>query len=245
MFATINIQKIKTMAELVGRFKHNRRIKISKNIKEEYIHTDILDTDNAPELIKNRIKEISDIRSKAGAKKLRSDTVPAVELVLGASHDFFKEKSREYVMEWAQTQMEWAKEYYKDRGKLITYDLHMESEKTPHLHLIFIPENNENDLPTLSAKKFMGNKSEMRRVRTAHSKVNEKYDLKRGKDYYKDGEIPPPNMSLTQLRRKTRQASDDGDDLDLEILESINELKQLKTAIGVAKKTLQNNKKMT
>ena len=84
----------------------------------------------------------------------------------------------------------------------------------------------------------------MRRVRTAHSKVNEKYDLKRGKDYYKDGEIPPPNMSLTQLRRKTRQASDDGDDLDLEILESINELKQLKTAIGVAKKTLQNNKKM-
>ena len=239
-YATFNIQKIKTMSELVGRFKHNRRIKISANIKEEYIHTDILDDADAPTIIKNRIGEINKIRKKQGGRKLRNDAVPAVEIVLGASSNFFEGKKRDEIIEWGQSQIDWAKKYYEGRGKLITYDLHMESEKTPHIHLIFIPEGTKNNLPTMSAKDFMGNKSEMRNVRTSHALANEKYELKRGKDYYKLGEKPPPNDSLKELRRKTQKAYDDGDILDLKILDSITELNQLNELIKTTKNRLKN-----
>jgi hypothetical protein len=109
--------------------------------------------------------------------------------------------------------------------------------------LIFLPENNESDIPTLSAKKFVGNRPEMRKARTSHANANMLYGLERGKDYYGIGEKPPPNKSLNQLRRETTEAEENLDILDLETLEAINGLKKLKTLSGKALNAVQKMEK--
>ena len=213
MFATINIEKIKTDAELEARYKHNRRRgKVSSNIHISQIHRNKHSKPNISEYSKAMFRQVQGNRMKAGANQLRGATVKAVELVLGASPEFFKGKTDDEVIDWGRTQIEWAKDYYKDRGKLLGFDLHLD-EKTPHIHLIFAPIVKKMDkktgkmLETYSAKEFHGYKSAMRQMRTSHAEANEKYGLERGKDYYKEGEKPPEFIdSMKELRRKTAEA---------------------------------------
>ena len=220
-FATINIQKIKTVAELTARFKHNRRLKISKNIRTEFLDKNLHDTENAPQYIKNRYKDINDERVSLGKRKIRKDFIPAVELVIGASGEFFKSLSESEILDWAQENIDWAEEFYKGKGKLITYDFHRD-ERQPHLHLIFMPESTEPDgTVSISAKNFVGNKSNMRSVRTSHAEANAKFGLVRGQDYFKTGAPVPKNLSLNELRRQTVQAKDDLDRIDESISESL------------------------
>jgi len=208
MYATFNIQKIQTLAELNGRHKHNKRIVISSNIIQNKIKDDVYGKNDSYKLIRDRIEMVQDIRSKAGARKMRESTVPAVELVLGASHDFFKDMSREDIKDWAYDNVEWAKEYYKGRGHLVSTDLHF-SETNPHIHLIFAPETKKVDkhtgklLPVYSAKEFHGNKSEMNRARSSQAEAMKIWGLRRGRNYYKEGEKPPSyTKSIKELRRQ-------------------------------------------
>ena len=213
MFATINIQKVKTDAELEARYKHNRRLgTISSNVREEQMNRNKHGKTNVAQVSKTHFQKVQASRMAAGANQLRGSTVKAVELVLGASVEFFENKTDNDVIKWGKTQLDWAKEYYKDKGKLIGFDLHLD-EKTPHIHLIFSPTVKKLDkktgkiLYTYSAKEFVGNKSEMNRMRTSHAEANEKYGLKRGKNYFKEGEKPPEFIdSIKELRRKTAEA---------------------------------------
>ena len=251
-FALINIQKIKTISELTARWKHNRRISKSWNVNHSKSDKNEHQGEDIPTKILNRIKEINSIRKNEGGRKLRNDTVPAVELVLSASHSFFKGKDDNFINEWAQTQIDWAADYYKGRGRIAGWDLHSRDEKTPHLHIIFIPEVTQfnkhagKDLPTLSAWKFEGKKSEMNRARSSHAKANKIYGLKRGANYYKEGRTPPDYRSMDELRRLTKQAVDDLElveslyDVDmLEILdqEQSNQLKKIKDRVKAPEQT--------
>ena len=254
-YATFNIQKIKTISELTARYKHNRRINISSNVKASEIHKNQHQGKDIPAKIQNRMHDINSIRKNEGGRKLRNDTVPAVELVLGASADFFKDtsvKDDNFLDEWAQTKIDWATDYYKGRGRIAGWDLHSRDEKTPHLHIIFIPETiiadkrTGKNLPTLSAKDFMGTKSEMNRARSSHAKANEIYGLKRGRNYYKEGKTPPDYRSMNELKRATSKAVDDLElveglyDIDmLEILDQqqSNQLKRIKKKVRAPEQT--------
>ena len=108
-YATFNIQKIQTTAELAGRYKHNRRIVVNSNVDASRVSQSILGKNNCHSLISGRIKQIQSIRVKAGARKMRANTVVAVELVLGASSSFFEFMSRNDIKDWAQDNVEWAK----------------------------------------------------------------------------------------------------------------------------------------
>ncbi len=209
MFATINIQKIKTDAELEARYRHNRRIgKISANVREEQMARNKHSKKNTSEVSKDTFRKVQASRMAAGANQMRKTTVKAVELVMGASGEYFEGKSDAEVIDWAKTQIEWAKDYYKDRGKLIGTDLHLD-ETTPHIHLIFAPLTKKPDkktgktLYTYSAKEFVGNKSEMNRMRSSHAEANMQYGLERGKNYYQEGEKPPEYVkSIKEFRRQ-------------------------------------------
>ena len=207
-YATFNIQKIQTTAELAARYKHNRRIVVNSNVDASRVSQSILGKNNCHSLISGRIKQIQSIRVKAGARKMRANTVVAVELVLGASSSFFEFMSRNDIKDWAQDNVEWAKRYYKGKGQLVTYDLHLD-ESTPHIHLIFAPETKKVDkhtswlLPVFDAKGFHGNKSEMNRARTSHAEALKHWGLIRGENYYETGEQPPQyTKSVKELRRQ-------------------------------------------
>ena len=88
-YATLQIGKIKTLDDLKHQESHNKRHEIPSNVIPEKMaqneHHDI-DTYNT---IKDRMEEINKERKAEGVRKLRSDAVPAVELIVGASEDFF------------------------------------------------------------------------------------------------------------------------------------------------------------
>jgi hypothetical protein len=177
---------------------------------------------NIAEKSEKCFRQAQAMRTYAGANLLRKNTVPAVELILGASPEFFIGKSKEEIQAWGKTQIDWAKEYYKDRGKFLGFDFHHD-EKTPHIHLIFAPIISKMDkktgkqLDSYSAKEFVGNKSEMNRARTSHAEANEYYGLVRGKNYHETGETPPEYTdSIKQLRRQTKEAKAYLEGLDID-----------------------------
>lgn len=254
-YATYNIERIKTIDDLLYRFEHNRRIHTPKNDVVERQHLNIHHNVNAHDVIKNRLNEINDIRSKAGARRLKKNTTPAIELVLGASIEFFEGKNEDEIKEWAQVQINWAKEHFKDKGKLITYDLHR-SERTPHLHLVFIPEVEKMDkrtgrlLPTMDADSFMGKRKNFYHARDTHSEVNKQFGLQRGINYQDEGKEPAKNKTVQQLRAETDRATKDKARLDIALLEKAKDFKAISSLVGsidkslllaLAKKTKTNN----
>jgi hypothetical protein len=155
-------------------------------------------------------------RKAAGANALRSSTVKVVEIVLGASHEYFNPKFTPETEqeEWRQANLEWAKEYYKGRGIIVDGQVHRD-ERSDHWHIMFVPKTTKLDkktgktLPTFSAKEFMGNKVEMNKARTSHADAMAKFGLRRGRNYFKEGEKPPAYVKdMKQLRRKTASEID-------------------------------------
>ena len=199
------------MAELAGRCSHNYRENISANVKQELVHKNRYSKRRNPlKLFKNTWNKVQGARVSAGARKMRNTTVQAVELVLGASSEFFEGKSQNEIDEWVKLNVAWAGEYYKGRGKIAGFALHMD-EATPHLHILMAPITRKRDKTTgksllvYSAKEFVGNKSEMNRARSSHAEAMQtKYPLERGRNYYKDGETPPDYIrNIKDLRRDT------------------------------------------
>jgi hypothetical protein len=186
---------------------------------------------------------INKIRQDAGVRRLRKNITPAVELVLGASVEFFEGKSEDEIQEWAQVQINWAKEHFKDKGKIITYDLHR-CERTPHLHLIFIPEVEKIDkrtgllLPTMDADSFMGKRKDFRDARDTHAEANKQFNLERGINYQEEGKEPAINKTTQQLRGETARASKDKAKLDIALLEKAKDFKAISSLVGSIDKNL-------
>lgn len=235
-FSTYNIKRIKSADDLLYRFQHNRRIHIPKNANPDRLHLNTHHTTNAHDVIKRRMEDINKERSSAGAKRLKKNTCHAVELVLGASGEFFEGKSQKEINEWAQVQINWAKEHFKDKGKLVTFDLHR-CEKVPHLHLIFIPEVKKIDqytgklLPSMDADSFMGKQYDFRIARDKHAEANSQFGLERGIDYKKEGKKPAKNKTVEQLRAETERAILAKAKIDIALLEKAKDFKAISSLV--------------
>ena len=235
-FATFNIQKVKTIAELYARCHHNYRESTPKNAHGEQSNLNRYNKNRNPagRMVK-RFNEAQDMRVAAGARKMRNTTVRAVEVILGASPEFFEGKSDADILEWSQTQVEWARKYYKGKGNVLGIALHQD-EKTPHVHLLIEPLTHKVDkttginLPIWDAKGLHGNKSEMNKTRTSHARANAlKYQLKRGKNYHELGETPPEyTKDIKTLRREQKELDEAMSNTSLEDLMGwANEVKRL------------------
>ena len=258
-FATFNIQKVKTVSELYARCHHNYRETTPKNVDGERTKLNKYNRlKNPAGKMIERFNEAQDIRAAAGARKMRSTTVRAVELVLGASPEFFKGKSKKDIDEWAKTQIKWAKEYYKGKGLIAGSALHLD-ETTPHLHIMIEPKTMKVDkttgkkLPVWDAFRLVGNKVEMNKARSSHAEANAKYELKRGKNYYELGETPPKyDKDIKQLRREQKQLEQELEGTSLDDLMSwANEVARLipdeveaKEFLSVLEDAQQKNDKM-
>lgn len=241
MFATFNIQKIKTIQELNNRHRHNSRKCINSNedIDESKIHLNISNDIDAYSVVSRRIKEINEIRKEKGTRSLRSDTVPAVEVSLGASSDFWKDASENEKLEWLDTNLKWLNDYYKDSGKIVRWDYHLD-ETNPHIHAIIIPETTDpKGIPTLSAKKLVGNARDMERARTSNATANKVFNLNRGVKWSDRPTERTPSIPLKELKQQTIDKLKDNDLLDDEIQEKLKDLETLGSLTGSGKKDRQ------
>ena len=93
--------------------------------------------------------------AEAGCRT-RSDSVRVVEALVTASPEFFKGKKRAEIKEYFTYALDFIKEHQAEKT-IISAVVHMD-EKTPHMHLCFVPLTEDG---RLSAKDIVGNRKKL------------------------------------------------------------------------------------
>ena len=126
--------------------------------------------------------------AEAGCRT-RSDSVRVVEALVTASPEFFKGKKKSEVKAYFAEALDFIQKY-QSKETIISAVVHMD-EKTPHMHLCFVPLTEDK---RLSAKEIVGNKKKLTEWQDAYWKhMVKKYpDLERGESASKTGRTHIP-----------------------------------------------------
>ena len=127
--------------------------------------------------------------AEAGCRS-RSDSVRVVEALITASPEFFKGKKKSEVKAYFTVALDFIQKH-QSKDTIISAVVHMD-EKTPHMHLCFVPLTEDK---RLSAKEIVGNKKKLTWWQDGFWKhMVKKYpDLERGESASETGRthIPP------------------------------------------------------
>ena len=145
--------------------------------------------------------------AQAGCRT-RKDSVRLVETLITASPEFFQNKSQQEIRAYFERALEFMKTK-QNPDTIISAVVHMD-EKTPHMHLCFVPLTEDG---RLSAKDILGNKKKLTQWQDEYwSYMVKKYpDLERGESASKTGRthIPPRLFKkATRLRRMEQTLRD-------------------------------------
>ena len=126
----------------------------------------------------------------AAGCRTRSDSVRVVEVLVTASPEFFKSKKKAEIKAYFQEALGFIQQHQNPRT-IISAVVHMD-EKTPHMHLCFVPLTKDK---RLSAKEIVGNKKKLTWWQDEFWKhmVGKYPDLERGESASETGRthIPP------------------------------------------------------
>lgn len=136
--------------------------------------------------------------------RTRSDSVRVVETLITASPEFFKGKKRAEIKAFFEHALEFMKQE-QDPKTYISAVVHMD-EKTPHMHLCFVPLTEDG---RLSAKDIMGNKKKLTWWQDEFWKhmVKKFPDLERGESASLTGRDHIPPRVFKEMTRLTKQKS--------------------------------------
>ncbi len=127
--------------------------------------------------------------AEAGCR-MRSDSVRVVEALVTASPEFFKGKKKGEIKAYFTEALNFIREH-QDPKTIISAVVHMD-EKTPHMHLSFVPLTEDE---RLCAKEIVGNKKKLTQWqdRFWEHMVKKYPDLERGESASETGRdhIPP------------------------------------------------------
>lgn len=206
-YAIFRSEPIYTLPDLAQIGSHNKRekkayqsnkeikIELSKN-NIELVPLNVKYVKGFDELTKEYKKEHDErMKTERADRKKRyhemlnsSKNCVADELVMTASHNFFKDMSREQIKEWADTCMDFV---YNDLGykkeQILHATVHLD-EKTPHIHCVVIPlvkkydKRTNTERYTISKKQYIKDKIQLSQLQDLyHKRLTEKgYDLERG-----------------------------------------------------------------
>ena len=118
----------------------------------------------------------------------KSKSVVADELLFTATNNFFKDKDKDFILEWANTCMDFV---YNDLGytkeQILHSTLHLD-EETPHIHCVVVPlvkkldKRTNTERYTISKKQYIKDKIHLSQLQDIYNdRLREKgYDLERG-----------------------------------------------------------------
>ena len=149
-----------------------------------------------------KYRDISSRIIRENGCRVRKDSVTAVEVLITASPEFFEQKSRKEIREF----FDYAVEFMKSKQREDTYIssvVHVD-EKTPHMHLCFVPITSDG---RLSAKEIIGNKKRLTLWQDEFwSYMVKKYpDFERGESANLTGRTHIPPRLFKQAARLNRQ----------------------------------------
>jgi hypothetical protein len=164
------------------------------------------------EIVHNKIHSVEQQR------KIRTDAVYAVEILLTASPEYFRpddpSKYGEYQADklaaWTRATVEWLEREYAD--KIVRAELHLD-EATPHIHAYLVPTDQNGQL---NCKKIFGGRAKMFAFQDSYAAATKHLGLERGvkdaqaehttvKDYYSvvnsaSQELDPNDLQAVQAR---------------------------------------------
>ncbi len=173
----------------------NIKLELTKNnielvpLKEKYIKGFHNLTKEYRKQHEEKQKTERDDRKRSYSEMLnKSKSVVADELLFTATNKFFKDKDKEFILEWANTCMEFV---YNDLGytkeQVLQATLHLD-EATPHIHCVVVPlvkkldKRTNTERYTISKKQFIKDKLHLSQLQDIYNdRLREKgYDLERG-----------------------------------------------------------------
>ena len=183
---------------------HNERT------KEQYASNPDIDTSRSRYNLhlvqpQGRYREEADRMIAAAHCRVRKDSVRVVEALVTASPEFFKGKSHSEVKAYFEYALEFLRSK-QDSQTFISAVVHMD-EKTPHLHLCFVPLTADG---RLCAKEIIGNRKNLVRWQDEfwQHMVKQYPELERGESASQTGrEHIPPRIfkEMTQLTKQKEQ----------------------------------------
>ena len=168
---------------------HNERT------KEKYASNPDVDTSRSKynfHLVKppGKYRAESERQIAAAGCRTRKDSIRMIETLFTASPEFFKGKKKGEIKAYFQEALGFIQEH-QDPKTIISAVVHMD-EKTPHMHLCFVPLTEDG---RLSAKEIVGNKKKLTQWqdRFWEHMVKKYPDLERGESASETGRdhIPP------------------------------------------------------
>lgn len=202
-FAILRTAKIKK-TDVGGMSHHHARTKDTPNANPEQKQDNELLAGKRPELVPELVAQrIANIEERNG-RKTRKDAVAAIEVLMTASPEFFRNKDDKTIKAWAKQSVDWAKEHFGEEN-VVSAVLHMD-ESTPHIHAVVVPETKQHKL---SAKEWLGGREKMQVMQDGYAKKMQGLDLKRGvrgskathmdiKKWYAEG-LPKAKEQLKQI----------------------------------------------
>jgi len=146
MYAILRVEKLKTLANVRGANSHNTRLEDTPNADPS--------KDNMYWGAKDPAQRIQEIW-KANNIRVRKNAVAANEYMIGASPEFWHDKSKSDIKKWAKDVKDFLQEKHGDG--LIQLAVHLD-ETSPHIQAIVTPiYENEKGQMKLSAKHFFDN----------------------------------------------------------------------------------------
>ena len=135
--------------------------------------------------------------------RTRSDSVRLVEALVTATPEFFKGKKKAEINAYFQEALDFIREH-QDQKTIISAVVHMD-EKTPHMHLSFVPLTADG---RLCAKEIVGNKKKLTQWqdRFWEHMVKKYPDLERGESASETGRDHIPPRVFKEMARLTKQA---------------------------------------
>ena len=176
--------------------------------KEQYASNPDIDTSRSKynfHIVKpeGRYYHFIQSRIEQAGCRTRKDSTRFVDTLITASPEFFKGKSPKEIAAYFQR----AADFLIDRvgrENIVSAVVHMD-EKTPHLHLTFVPLTKDN---RLCAKEIIGNRANLTKWQDDfHAYMVEKYpDLERGESASKTGRKHIPTRLFKQAVKLSKQA---------------------------------------
>ena len=209
---------------------HNERT------KEQYASNPDIDTDRSRYNLhlvqpQGRYREEADRMIATAHCRVRKDSVRVVEALVTASPEFFKDKTNREIRAY----FAYALKFLEGRqcpDTFLSAVVHMD-EKTPHLHLTFVPLTKDN---RLCAKEIIGNRANLTKWQDDfHAYMVEKYpDLERGESASKTGRKHIPTRLFKQAVSLSRQAR--AIEATLDGINPLNAGKKKEEALSMLKK---------
>ena len=180
---------------------HNERT------KEQYASNPDIDTNRSRYNLhlvqpQGRYREEADRMIAAAHCRVRKDSVRVVEALVTASPEFFKDKTNQEIKAY----FEYALEFLKSKQNTQTFIsavVHMD-EKTPHLHLCFVPLTADG---RLSAKEIIGNRKNLVKWQDEfwQHMVKQYPELERGESASQTGREHIPPRIFKEMTQLTKQ----------------------------------------